>query len=82
MMRSDWWRNFAQTLERFFHVLFPDKNITRKIHELIFNVPLFLRRFGTIGMLSEEEGESLHASINCELRQLVAVRDPNKKWPS
>ncbi len=24
-----------------FPVLFPDKNITRKIHELIFNVPLF-----------------------------------------
>ena len=60
-------------------ILFPENNITRKIHELILNVPKFICRFRTVGMLSEEEGESLHASVNCELRQLFAVRDPTKK---
>ena len=60
-------------------VLFPDNNITRKIHELIFNVPTFISRFRTVGRLSEEEGESLHASVNCELQQLFTVRDPTQK---
>ena len=62
-----------------FPQLFPEANITRKIHELIFSVPRFAARFKTIGMLSEEEGESLHAAVNIELRQLVAVRNPAER---
>ena len=62
-----------------FPVLFPEVNVTRKIHELVFNVPHFLSRFKTVGMMSEEEGESLHASINCELRNLYSVCDPAEK---
>ena len=30
-------------------------------------------------MMSEEEGESIHASVNSELRQLFSVREPAKK---
>ena len=49
-----------------FLVFFPDLNITRKMHELIFYVPKFASRFKTIGLMSEEVGESLHASVNRE----------------
>ncbi len=35
--------------------------------------------FKTTGLLSEEEGESLHAAVNMELRQLVAIRNPTEK---
>eukprot|EP00112_Aurelia_sp_Birch-Aquarium-sp1_P019382 Seg4785.1 transcript_id=Seg4785.1/GoldUCD/mRNA.D3Y31 product="hypothetical protein" protein_id=Seg4785.1/GoldUCD/D3Y31 len=62
-----------------FPLYFPEKNITRKIHEFVFSVPRFIDRFKTTGLLSEEEGESFHAAVNMELRQLVAVRNPTEK---
>ena len=62
-----------------FPVLFPNRNLTRKMHELIFTVPRFVRKFKTLGKLSEEEGESLHAAVNQELRQLACVRDQSEK---
>ena len=62
-----------------FPVVFPECNVTRKIHELIFTVPRFVSEFRTIGMMSEEEGESIQASVNSELRQLFSVREPAKK---
>ena len=37
-----------------FPAYFPYRNITRKIHELVFNVPCFVRKHKTIGMLSEQ----------------------------
>ena len=58
-----------------FPIFFPQRNITRKIHELVFNVPRFIRLYKTIGMLSEQQGESKHASINAELRSLACVRN-------
>ena len=51
-----------------FPIYFLERNITRKIHKLIFNVPRFVNKHKTIGMLSEQEGESKHAAINAELR--------------
>ena len=60
-----------------FPVHFPERNIIRKIHELVFNVPIFVEVHRTIGMLSEQEGESKHASVNAELRSLACVRDTN-----
>ena len=57
-----------------FLVFFPDLNITRKMHELIFYVPKFASRFKTIGLMTEEVGESLHASVNRELRNLFSLR--------
>ena len=59
-----------------FHNCFPEKGIIPKIHEYIFHVPKFVRKHKTLGLCSEEEGESLHASFNLELRGLVSVRDP------
>ena len=58
-----------------FPLYFPVRNITRKIHELVFNVPRFVKKWRTIGMLSEQEGESKHAAVNAELRSLACVRN-------
>ena len=54
---------------------FPQRNITPNIHELVFNIPLFVQKHKTIGMLSEQEGESKHASINAEIQPLANVRN-------
>ncbi|XP_065677213.1 uncharacterized protein LOC124808854 [Hydra vulgaris] len=62
-----------------FHDCFPKESITRKMHELIFNVPLFVKLHKTIGLLSEEEGKCLHNSVNKELRQLHSVRNQEQK---
>ena len=64
---------------RIFPVNFPNRNITRKIHELVFNVPHFIKNFKTIGMLSEQEGESKHVSVNAELRSLSSVRSHSER---
>ena len=58
-----------------FPVLFPERNVTRKIHEFVFNVPKFVQKHKTIGLLSEQEGESKHSSVKAELRSLASVRD-------
>ena len=50
-----------------FPAYLPYRNITRKIRELVFNVPCFVRKHKTIGMLSEQDGESKHAAVNAEL---------------
>ena len=60
-----------------FPVYFPRVALTRKIHELVFDVPRFVEEHGTVGLFSEEEGESLHHQINLESAQLSCVRsDP------
>ena len=33
-----------------------DRSITPKMHEYIFNVPRFIEKHRTLGLLSEEEG--------------------------
>ena len=62
-----------------FPVVFPDRNITRKIHELVFNVPEFAEKWHTVGLLSEQEGESMHAIVKAELRTLACVRNKADK---
>ena len=52
-----------------FTINFPNETITRKMHELIFDVPFSLAKHKTLEYLSEKEGESLHCSINKQLRQ-------------
>ena len=54
---------------------FPNESVTRKIHELVFDVPEFCSAHKTIGRYAEEEGESLHNSVNQELRRLACVRN-------
>ena len=50
-----------------FTIYFPKESVTRKMHELIFDVPRFLAKRKTLGYLSEEEGKSLHFSANKQL---------------
>ena len=62
-----------------FPMYFPEHNITRKIHELLFTVPRFLRKFITVGLLGEQTSESKHASVNAELRSFASVRNHSEK---
>ena len=49
------------------------------MHELIFDVLCFLAKHKTLGYLSEEEGKSVHHSINKRLQQYQSVRDEGEK---
>ena len=49
------------------------------MHELISHVPRFLAKHRTFGYLNEEEGESLHSSINKELGQYESIRNEGEK---
>ena len=57
-----------------FPVYFPDIPLTQEIHELAFDVPRFVKEYQTVGLFSEEEGESIHRAINLEGTQLVGVQ--------
>ena len=48
--------------------------LTRKMHKLIFHVPSFVLKHKTVGLFSEEEGESVHKVVNQQSRQLCSVR--------
>ena len=62
-----------------YSIYFPNAGIQRKVHELIFSVPRFVKQHKTIGLLSEQSGESLHAAVNMEVRQLVSVKDKSQQ---
>ena len=62
-----------------FPIYFTQRNITPKIHELIFNIPLFVQKHKTIWMLSEQEEESKHASINAEITPLANVTNASDR---
>ena len=72
-------RNLCHAFDALFPVYFPWRSITRKIHEFIFNVPTFVEKHKTIGMLSEQDGKSKHASVNAELKALAGVRNQAEK---
>ena len=56
-----------------FPVYFPDVHLTRKFHELAFDVPRFVKKHKTAVLFSKEEGESINHTINLEGAQLVGV---------
>ena len=62
-----------------FPVYFPTNTLTRKTHELVFHVPRFVDEYGTVGLFSEEEEESLHHLINMEAAQLSCVRNDSER---
>ena len=62
-----------------FPMVFPDRNITFKIHELVFNVPIFARKWRTVGLMCEQGGESLHAVLKAEFRTVTCVRNRAEK---
>uniref|UniRef100_A0A914W7S0 Uncharacterized protein n=1 Tax=Plectus sambesii TaxID=2011161 RepID=A0A914W7S0_9BILA len=49
--------------------LLPEESITPKMHFLAAHLPTFARRHGTLGLLSEQSLESLHAKANGIERQ-------------
>ena len=59
-------------------VYLPRVVLTRMIHELVFDVSGFVEEHGTVGLFSEEEGESLHHEITFEYAQLFCVRSDPK----
>ena len=71
-------RELCVSFATLFHDVFPDRSITRKIHELIFNVPRFIEQWRTLGLFSEQEGESKHNAVNQQLRVLACMREPSK----
>ena len=63
-----------------FPLYFPEESILPKMHELIFHIPRFVQAHGSLGLFSEEEGESLHAVFNNYNRQLACVRDSQQRF--
>ena len=57
-----------------FSVYFPDVSSNWKIHQLAFDVLRFVKEHQSVGLFSEEEGESIHHAINLEGDQPVDVR--------
>ena len=53
--------------------------LIRKMHALTFHVPSFAEDHGTIGLFSEEEGETIHKIVNEKLRQYSNVRAPSQR---
>ena len=72
-------RNLCCNFGALFSVYFPKSTLTRKIHELVFHVPHFVDEHGTVGLFSEEEGESLHHLKNLEAAQLSCVRNDSER---
>ena len=59
---------------------FPEKAcVTPKRHLLEAHIVEFARRWGTVGLFSEEAVESIHALINRVLLRYTAIRDREKK---
>ena len=56
--------NLVNEFGTIFPTYYPERNITRKIHT---------RKYITLGMLSEQEGDSKHAAVNAELHALACV---------
>ena len=55
----------------YYPLYFPHRNIFRKVHELTVTVPRFVKKHRTIGLLSEQSSESLHAAVKSEARSLA-----------
>ena len=72
-------RELSVSFAVLYHNVFPDRSITRKVHELIFNVPRFVEQWKTIGLFSEQEGESKHNAVNQQLRVLACMREPSQR---
>ena len=58
-------RTYCFKFGELYPVFFPEKPcLTRKIHELVFHLPRFVELHKTVGLFSEEEGETLHKVVN------------------
>uniref|UniRef100_A0A914WQ97 Zinc finger PHD-type domain-containing protein n=1 Tax=Plectus sambesii TaxID=2011161 RepID=A0A914WQ97_9BILA len=57
----------------------PNESVTPKMHFLTAHIPAFARRHRTLGLISEQPLESLHARINKLERQYSAYRDVERQ---
>ena len=46
---------------------------------MIYHLPKFLKKFGSVGIFSEEDCEKLHCEFNSILRPIYSIRDKGKK---
>ena len=49
------------------------------MHDFIFNLPRSAEKLGSVGLFSEESGESVHNAMNKDGRVYACVRDIAKK---
>lgn len=63
----------------FFIDSFPNTPMTIKMHMLIEHVPDFVRHHRTVGLLSEQALESLHATVNKLHRRFACIRKTQRK---
>ena len=49
------------------------------MHFYSYDVPRFVQKHKTLGLLSEEEGESLYNAFNMENRQLLSVKNASER---
>ena len=66
-------QNIVHGVWKFYKILSKWIYFSKSSNGLIFDVPRFLAKHKTLGYLSEEEGESVHYSINKQLQQYQSV---------
>jgi hypothetical protein len=59
---------------------FPHESVTPKMHFLLSHLSTFLHRHNTLGLMSEQALESLHATVNRLERQYGGVHDLERRW--
>ena len=67
-LKKECWK-LGKIFPRVFHA-----SITPKLDTLIFIIPMFAEKWGTVGGLREEALEKLHNQVNQMLRILACVR--------
>jgi hypothetical protein len=60
-------------------VNFPDQTITPKMHVMIYHMPELAQLYHTVGMFSEQAGESIHTVFNKLNRQYVYMGSDVKR---
>jgi hypothetical protein len=63
-----------------FHTYFPDESITPKLHMLAIHLPAFAQEHHTVGLLTEQTGEAMHAHVNQLLREYAGMGDCSRKY--
>jgi len=63
-----------------FHTHLPEESITPKLHMLAIHIPAFAREHRTVGLLSEQTGEAMHAQVNRLLRDYAGMGDGPSKY--
>jgi hypothetical protein len=58
-----------------FHIKFPRRTISPKLHMLFIHVPQFARKHNNLGLFSESAFESIHAEFNQYDRTYASVTD-------